>query len=150
MSANRGYYSIKPHSSDFSRTPMAMKTYAKKKFGPKVMQWIAMSTKGMSTPVLASGRSMAVTGRSYIDNCLESHLLPFLNTHYPHGGYIFLSDKASTHYARIATDFLDKNNFSNYVNKADNSTEVPQCRPIKDFSGQRFSGPEETDSKVHL
>ena len=45
----------------------AMKTYAKKKFGPKVMLWIAMSTKGMSIPVLASGRSMAVTGRSYID-----------------------------------------------------------------------------------
>ena len=113
---------------------LAMKIYAKKKFGPKVMLWIAMSTKGMSTPVLASGRSMAVTGRSYIDSCLEPHLVPLLNTHYPHGGYIVFSDKASTHYARIATDFLDKNNFS-YVKKANNSTEVPLCRPIKEFSG---------------
>ena len=42
ISANRGYY-----TSDFSRTPKAVKTYAKKKFEPKVMLWIAMSPKGM-------------------------------------------------------------------------------------------------------
>ena len=93
-----------------------------------------MSPKGMSTPVLTSGRSMAVTARSYIDNCLEPHLVPFLNTHYPHGGYIFWPDKASAHYARISTDFLDTNNVC-YVKKADNPTEVPQCRPIEDFFG---------------
>ena len=127
MSANRGYY-----TSDFSRTLMAVKTYAKKKFEPKVMLWIAMSPKGMSTPVLTSGRSMAVTAHSYIDNCLEPHLVPFLNTHYPHGGYIFWPDKASAHYARISTDFLDKNNVC-YLKKADKPTEVPQCRPIEDF-----------------
>ena len=51
MSANRGYY-----TSDFSRTRMAVKTYAKKKFDPKVMLWIAMSPKGMSIPVLTSGK----------------------------------------------------------------------------------------------
>ena len=32
MSGNRGYY-----ISDFAQTPMAVKTYAKKKFEPKVM-----------------------------------------------------------------------------------------------------------------
>ena len=116
--------------SDFSRTPMAVKTYAKKKFEPKVMLWIAMSPKGMSTP----GRSMAVTARSYIDNCLEPHLVPFLNTHYPQGAYIFWPDKASAHYSRISTDFLDNNNIC-YVKKANNPTEVPQCRQIEDFFG---------------
>ena len=70
MSANRGYY-----TSDLSRTPMAVKTYAKKKFEPKVMLWIAMSPKGMSTPVFTSGKSMVVTARPYIDNCLEPHLV---------------------------------------------------------------------------
>ena len=38
MTANRGHY-----TSDFSRTPMAVKTYAKKKFKSKVMLWIVMS-----------------------------------------------------------------------------------------------------------
>ena len=124
MSANRGYY-----TSDLSRTPMAVKNYAKKKFEPKVMLWIAMPPKGMSTPVLTSGRSMAVTARSYIDigtppGGLPEHPLPS-----DHGGYIFWPDKASAHYARISTDFLD-NNYVRYVKNSDNSTEVPQCRPI--------------------
>ena len=65
---------------------------------------------------------------------LEPHLIPFLNTHYPNGGYIFWPDKASAHYARVSTAFLD-NNSVNYVEKADNPTEVPQCRPIEDFFG---------------
>ena len=99
------------------------------------MLWIAMSPKGMSTPVrtvLTSGRSMAVTARSYTDNCLKPHLVPFLNDHYPHGGYIFWPDKASAHYARISTDFLDNNNVR-YVKKANNLTKVPRCQPIEDF-----------------
>ena len=55
---------------------MAVKTYAKKNSEP-------MSLKGMSKPVITSGQCMAVTARSYIDNCLEPHLVAFLNTHYP-------------------------------------------------------------------
>ena len=73
-------------------------SYAKKKFEPKVMLWIAMSPKGVSTPVLTSGRSMAVNARSYVDNCLEPHLIPFLNTNYPRGGYVFWPDKATLQY----------------------------------------------------
>ena len=81
MSGNKGYY-----TSDFTQTPMAVKTHGKKKFESKVMLWIAMSPKGLFTPVLTSGRSMSVTARSYVDKCLEPHLIPFLNTHYRHGG----------------------------------------------------------------
>ena len=66
MSGNRGYY-----ASDFAQTPMAVKTHGKKKFEPKVMLWIAISPKGLSTPVLTSGRSMSVMARSYVDNCLD-------------------------------------------------------------------------------
>ena len=129
MSGNRGFY-----TSNFANTPMAVKTYGKKKFEPKVMLWIAISPKGISTPVLTSGRSMAVSTRSYIDNCLEPYLIPFLDTHYRHGGYIFWPYKASSHYARVTTDFLDSKGVS-YVKKQDNPTEVPQCRVIEDFFG---------------
>ena len=93
-----------------------------------------MSPEGLSSPVLTSGRSMAVTARSYVDNCLERHLLPFLNNHYPRGGYVFWPDKASAHYARVTTTFLDSKHV-NYVAKSDNPTEVPQCRPVEDFFG---------------
>lgn len=129
MSGNKGYY-----TSDSSRTPTKVKTVGKKKFEPKVMLWIAMSPKGISRAVLTSGRSMSVTSHSYVNNCLNPHLLRFLNTHYPNGGYIFWPDKASAHYARLTTNFLDDNNV-NYVKKEDNPTEVPQCRPIEDFFG---------------
>ena len=77
---------------------------------------------------------MSVTAVSYVNNCLEPHLLPFVNTHYPRGGYIFWTDKATTHYARLTTTFLD-NEGVNYVPKRDNPTAVLQCRPIEDFFG---------------
>ena len=77
---------------------------------------------------------MAVTADSYVSNCLSRQLIPYLNTHYPQGGYIFWPDKASAHYARITTDYLDANGI-NYVSKEDNPTEVPQCRPVEDFFG---------------
>ena len=70
---------------------------------------------------------MAVTARFYIENCFEPHLVP------PRG-YIFWPDKASAHYARISTDLLDNNNIR-HVKKSDNPTDVPHCRPIKDFFG---------------
>ena len=98
------------------------------------MLWIAISPKGISTPVITSGRGMAVTAESYVSNCLTRQLIPYLNTHYPQGGYIFWPDKASSHYARFTTDDLDANGI-NYVSKEDNPTEVPQCRPAKDFFG---------------
>ena len=48
------------------RTPNYVKTYGKKKFEPKVMLRIAMSRKGISSPVITSGRGMAIIGDSYV------------------------------------------------------------------------------------
>ena len=109
MSGNRGYY-----TSNTSQTPTKVKTFGKKKFEPKVMLWIAMSPKGISSVVLTSGRCMSVTAQSYVNNCLNPHLLQFLDTHYPQGGYIFWPGKTSAHYAGLTTTFLDNNNI-NYV-----------------------------------
>ena len=129
MSGNRNYY-----SSNRDRTPSSVATYSKKKFEPKVMLWIAISPKGLSTPVLTSGRSMSVTSSTYITRCLNPVLVPFLQEKYPNGGYIFWPDKASSHYARATCSFLDGRGV-NYVPKDVNPTEVPQCRPIEDFFG---------------
>ena len=96
-----------------------------------VLLWIA---RGISRPVLTSGCNMAVNANRYVSNCLELMLIPFLNTYYPRGGYIFWPDKASAHYAATTTSFLDSKGV-NYVRKEDNPTEVLQCRPVEDFFG---------------
>ena len=93
-----------------------------------------ISPKGMSTPVLTSGRDMSVTADTYVNKCLRPHLLPFINTHYSEGGYVFWPDKASAHYATSTLNFL-RDSGVNFVAKEDNPTETPQVRPIEDFFG---------------
>ena len=68
--SNRSYY-----TGDKERTRIHVKTYSKKKFEPKVMLWIAISPKGISTPVITYGRGMAITADSYISNCLSRQLI---------------------------------------------------------------------------
>ena len=77
---------------------------------------------------------MSVTAQSYVNNCLNPHLLQFLDTHYPQGGYIFWPGKTSAHYAGLTTTFLDNNNL-NYVKQEDDPTEVPHYRHKEYFSG---------------
>ena len=129
MSGNRSFY-----TSDLSKTPIDVATYSKKKFEPKVMLWIAISPKGLSTPVLTSSRSMSVTSSTYITRCLNPCLVPFVQQQYPNGGYIVWPAKASSHYARATLSFLERNEIK-YVPKEMNPTEVPQCMPIEDYFG---------------
>ena len=53
---------------------------------------------------------------------------------YPRGRYIFWPDKATSHQARMTTEFLNTKGVR-YVKKEDNLTEVLQYRPIEDFFG---------------
>jgi len=129
MSGNRHFY-----TSDKDSTPSEIATFSKQKFEPKVMLWIAISPRGITRPVLTSGRSMAVTSDTYISRCLNPCLVPFLQEKYPNGSYVFWPDKASSHYSAKTKSFLEANGV-NYVPKVINPTEVPQCRPIEDFFG---------------
>ena len=129
MSGNRHFY-----TSDKDSTPSEIATFSKQKFEPKVMLWIAISPRGITRPVLTSGRSMAVTSDTYISWCLNPCLVPFLQEKYPNGSYVFWPDKASSHYSAKTKRFLEANGV-NYVPKVINPTEVPQCRPIEDFFG---------------
>ena len=129
MSGNRSFY-----TSDITATPDSVATFGKRKFEPKVLLWIAISRKGISKPVLISGRGMAIDRFKYVSNCISPGLLPFIRKHYPNGGYIFWPDKASAHYADHTLTFLRRKRV-NFVEKDDNPTNVPQCRPIEDFFG---------------
>ena len=46
--------------------------------------------------------------------------------------YIFWPDLASNHYAKHAIDFLCEN-LVHHVDKKDNTTNLPEARPIEDF-----------------
>jgi len=129
MSGNRHFY-----TSNKDRTPSTIATFSKKKFEPKVMLWLAISPRGITRPVLTSGRSMAVNSSTYITRCLNPCLVPFLQEKYPNGDYVFWPDKASSHYSAKTISFLESKGV-NFVPKDINPTEVPQCRPIEDFFG---------------
>ena len=98
------------------------------------MLWLAISPRGISRSALKSGRGMAVSADTYINHCLKPCLVPFIQSHYPHGGYIFWPDKVSAHYAKKTIDFLN-NEGVKFVEKRDNPTETPQVRPIEDVFG---------------
>ena len=98
------------------------------------MIWIALLHKEISTPGLTFGKSIAVNADLNVSNCLEPHLIPFFNKYYLKRWYIFKLDKASSHYSRMTTDFLDTKAVS-YDRKEDNPTKVSQFRPAEELFG---------------
>ena len=92
-----------------------------------------MSPKGMSKPFfLRSG--LAVNQFVYINKCIKPILLPFLQTHYPQGDYVFWPDLASSHYSKFAQQEFQSLGI-NYVPKHLNPANLPKSRPIEDFWG---------------
>jgi hypothetical protein len=106
---------------------------SKKKFEPKVMLRLAISSAGLSKPYLVPS-GIAVNKEIYIRECLQRRLLPFIKSNHAEGTYIFWPDKASSHYAKDTQAFL-KNENINFVPREVNPTDLSQCRPI-DLFGQ--------------
>jgi len=120
-------------SSSPLKTPNEVKFKCKEKYEPKVMLWIAISQKGISKPYFRNG-GLAINQKIYQKECLTKRLLPFIETYHSQDNYIFWPDKASSHYANDTIKLLKSQNVY-YVDKYDNPTNVPQCRPIEDFFG---------------
>jgi len=102
-----------------------------KKFEKKVLVWIAISKKGCSEPYFAPS-NLAIKSSTYIKNCIEDRLVPFIRKNYPHGRYIFWPDLASAHYAKDTVSKMDELGI-NYLPKSKNPPNVPQLRPIERF-----------------
>ena len=120
------------YSSDPTQTPTEVKNRAKSKFEPKLLLWIAISEDGISSPtILTSETGMSINTDVYISKCLRPNLLPFFARKTNH---IFWPDLASAHYSTKNLEFLNTSNV-NFVPKAINPPNVPQCRPIEDFFG---------------
>ena len=87
----------------------------------------------MSQPFFAKA-GLAINQEVYISECLEKCLLPFIRAHHADDQYIFWPDKASSHYARAAINFMNAQGIK-FVPKDHNLTNLPQCRPIEDLWG---------------
>lgn len=120
-------------SSDRVNAPANIKYQPKKKFEPKLLVYLAASSKGISKPFYAPS-GIAVNQDVYLRDCLEGILLPFLRQHHSEDQYVFWPDKASSHYSRAVVEFLTEKEI-NFVPKERNPTNLPQCRPIEDIWG---------------
>ncbi len=123
---NDAYYTSDPKS-----TPATVKYRPRKKFESKCLVWIALSSKGISKPFICSG-GMAINQEVYLDQCIKSRLIPFIQENHLESNYVFWPDLATSHYAETVLDHLIEKSI-NHVDKDDNPANLPECRPIEDF-----------------
>ena len=128
LSGDNVQYNQRFYTTDPSTTPSDIK-YKKKKFSPKLLIWMAMSSKGVSN-VYVHKSKQAITTDIYLNECIDKRLLPFIEKHYKRNNYIFWPDKASAHYAGVVIERLRTKNI-NVVTKSNNPPNVLQARPIE-------------------
>ncbi|CAF0734749.1 unnamed protein product [Didymodactylos carnosus] len=102
MPGNAGFY-----SSDKENSPPGVKYKSQQKFEPKILVWLALSSKGISAPYTGTTKAPAVD----VD-----------------------PDLASSHYANKTTDWLNEQKVPS-VPKYANPPNVPKARPIEDCWG---------------
>ena len=129
LAENKGFY-----TANFEEAPYGVKFRPKQKFATRLLMWIAVSEKGISPPFFLE-RPNSINAQIYITECIMKRLVPFLNSKFPHGDYIFWPDLASAHYATDTLNILEANQIT-FVPKKSNPPNVPQLRPIEDFFGQ--------------
>jgi transposase len=101
------------------------------KFTPKVMVWLAISSKGISEPLIVKSKN-AINSQIYIEECLNKRLIQFINKHHSNGNYIFWPDLASSHYSNATQSAYARLKIK-VVPKTSNPPNVPQVRPIENF-----------------
>ncbi len=119
------------YTSDRNLTPANVRYRPRKKYEPKCLVWVAISSKGISDPFICQS-GMAINQYVYRDECLKKKLLPFIEKYHSDKNYVFWPDLASSHYAETVLDYLIENSI-NHVDKVDNPANLPECRPIEDF-----------------
>ena len=118
---------------DRGDVPQKIRFHTQDKFPLKLMVWIAISPRGISEPYLCP-RNMAMNGDIYRQNCIQDHLLPFLEEYHEDRNYFFFPDLASCHYAKATTNLMEAENIP-YISKLTNPPNCPQLRPTEDFWG---------------
>jgi len=111
--------------------PDHVKFSEQKKFELKIMIWIAISSRGVSSPYIIPS-NVGVNKELYSHHCITKRLLPFIEEYHSDGHYIFWPDLASSHYA-VHTLATFNSLGINFVSKDMNPPAVPHLRPIEDY-----------------
>ena len=82
-----------------------------------------------SAPFISTG---TMTAETYLRECLQKRLIPFITKHHEIEDILFWPDLATYHYANIVLDFLRSKNID-FVSKKDNPPNVRQARGIEKF-----------------
>lgn len=94
MPQNTGFYTFdKEHASDY------VKFKPKEKYEKKILVWLALSAKGISTPFIGTTKGPAVIADVYIEKCL-SKLLTFIETYHSDNDYVCWPDLSTSHYGK--------------------------------------------------
>ena len=126
MPGNAYYY-----TSDNTTAPPDIKYNKESKYEPKIMIWLAMSSKGVSEPYIHQSKG-AINADTYLNQCIKSKLIPFINKYHPTDDVIFWPDLAQAPYSTEILAFLEASSVS-VVPKAINPPNIPQGRPIEEF-----------------
>ncbi len=126
MPQNTGFY-----TSDKEHTPDHVKYKQKEKYEKKILVWLALSAKGISTPFIGTTKDPAINADVYIEKCL-SKLLAFIETYHSDDDYVFWPDLATSHYTQQTTEWLLEHQI-NFIPKQTNPPKLPKARPIEDF-----------------
>lgn len=92
---------------------------------------MAISSEGISTPVIRPQRAKATNSCSYIGQCLPK-LKEFIGKYHTRNEIMSWPDLASIHYSTKTLNWLTQQNIS-FVPENDNPPNIPQARPIEDF-----------------
>ena len=124
IAANRGF-----DTSDPSVAPPEVKFKSAKKFEPKTLVWIAISEGGITTPSFAE-QQQAVTQTTYLNECINARLMPFIEKYHHKKKVLFWSALARSHFGFKVMEYLDQNGI-HFVSQKRNPQNCPQARPVE-------------------
>ncbi|CAF4016204.1 unnamed protein product [Rotaria magnacalcarata] len=82
VQSNQRYY-----TANALTTPTDLK-YKKKKYSPKTLVWMAISSKGVSN-IYVHKSVDAIGEKIYLNECINKRMLPFIEKHHKNDNYVF-------------------------------------------------------------
>lgn len=122
---------VTTYTNDINSTSNNVKFKIKQKFEKKLLVWVAISPRGISSSFIAPS-GLAIDQHVYLNECIVKRLIPFINKYHSDNNYVFWPDLASSHYAKSVIAHLKEKNVI-FVEKEDNPPCVPELRPIKNL-----------------
>ncbi|CAF4137061.1 unnamed protein product, partial [Rotaria sordida] len=121
------------YTNDKSTTPPDVKYKKKMKYEPKIMVWLAISSKGISEPYIHRSKN-AISENVYLNQYVKPKLMPFIEKHLVNDEILFWLDLAHAHYSNVVLTYSESESVP-IVPKANNPPNIPQERSIEDFWG---------------